>query len=59
MGIDKKYALLDTDFLYKSHLARNEKNQAVYASIRSRSGWNNSPVSQRYSCVSCKDLCPI
>lgn len=26
MGEDKKYALLDTDFLYKSHLARDKKN---------------------------------
>ena len=25
MEMDKKYALLDTDFLYKSHLARNSK----------------------------------
>lgn len=29
MGIDKKYALLDTDFLYKSHLARNAKNHTL------------------------------
>lgn len=29
MGIEKKYALLDTDFLYKSHLARNEKNHTL------------------------------
>ncbi len=29
MGMDKKYALLDTDFLYKSHLARNEKNHTL------------------------------
>ena len=25
MEMDKKYALLDTDFLYKSHMARNAK----------------------------------
>ncbi len=29
MGVDKKYALLDTDFLYKSHLARNTKNHTL------------------------------
>ena len=29
MGMDKKYALLDTDFLYKSHLARNAKNHTL------------------------------
>lgn len=29
MGIDKKYALLDTDFLYKSHLARNAHNHTL------------------------------
>ena len=29
MGTEKKYALLDTDFLYKSHLARNEKNHTL------------------------------
>lgn len=29
MGIDKKYALLDTDFLYKSHLARNIDNHTL------------------------------
>ena len=29
MGMDKKYALLDTDFLYKSHLARNVKNHTL------------------------------
>jgi hypothetical protein len=29
MGIDKKYALLDTDFLYKSHLARNKDNHTL------------------------------
>lgn len=29
MGIDKKYALLDTDFLYKSHLARNANNHTL------------------------------
>ncbi len=29
MEIDKKYALLDTDFLYKSHLARNAKNHTL------------------------------
>ena len=26
MGKDRKYALLDTDFLYKTHLARNDSN---------------------------------
>ena len=29
MGVDKKYALLDTDFLYKSHLARNAANHTL------------------------------
>ena len=29
MGKDKKYALLDTDFLYKSHLARNAANHTL------------------------------
>lgn len=29
MGMNKKYALLDTDFLYKSHLARNAKNHTL------------------------------
>lgn len=29
MGADKKYALLDTDFLYKSHLARNAENHTL------------------------------
>lgn len=29
MGMDKKYALLDTDFLYKSHLARNANNHTL------------------------------
>ena len=29
MEKDKKYALLDTDFLYKSHLARNAANHAL------------------------------
>ena len=29
MEMDKKYALLDTDFLYKSHLARNAKNHTL------------------------------
>lgn len=29
MGMDKKCALLDTDFLYKSHLARNAKNHTL------------------------------
>ena len=29
MEIDKKYALLDIDFLYKSHLARNAKNHTL------------------------------
>ena len=29
MEKDKKYALLDTDFLYKSHLARNEANHTL------------------------------
>lgn len=29
MGIHKKYALLDTDFLYKSHLARNKDNHTL------------------------------
>ena len=29
MGINKKYALLDTDFLYKSHLARNKDNHTL------------------------------
>ena len=29
MEIDKKYALLDTDFLYKSHLARNANNYTL------------------------------
>lgn len=29
MGADKKYALLDTDFLYKSHLARNAANHTL------------------------------
>ena len=29
MEIDKKYALLDTDFLYKSHLARNANNHTL------------------------------
>ena len=32
MEIDKKYALLDTDFLYKSHLARNAKNHTLFVS---------------------------
>lgn len=26
MEIDTKYALLDTDFLYKTHLAKNKDN---------------------------------
>lgn len=29
MGVDKKYALLDTDFLYKSHLARNAADHTL------------------------------
>lgn len=29
MEADKKYALLDTDFLYKSHLARKDKNHTL------------------------------
>ena len=29
MEIDKKYALLDTDFLYKAHLARNTANHTL------------------------------
>ena len=29
MGKNKKYALLDTDFLYKSHLARNEAGHTL------------------------------
>lgn len=29
MGVDKKYALLDTDFLYKSHVARNAANHTL------------------------------
>lgn len=29
MGINRKYALLDTDFLYKSHLARNADNHTL------------------------------
>ncbi len=29
MEMDKKYALLDADFLYKSHLARNSKNYTL------------------------------
>lgn len=29
MGMYKKYALLDTDFLYKSHLARNKDNHTL------------------------------
>lgn len=29
MGAEKKYALLDTDFLYKSHLARNAANHTL------------------------------
>ena len=29
MGIEKKYALLDTDFLDKPHVARNEKNHTL------------------------------
>ena len=29
MGVDKKYALLDTDFLYKSHIARNAANHTL------------------------------
>lgn len=29
METDKKYALLDTDFLYKSHLARNANNHTL------------------------------
>lgn len=29
MKMDKKYALLDTDFLYKSHLARNSENHTL------------------------------
>ncbi len=29
MEVEKKYALLDTDFLYKSHLARNEINHTL------------------------------
>lgn len=29
MEIDKKYALLDTDFLYKAHLARNKRNHTL------------------------------
>lgn len=29
MEIDKKYALLDTDFLYKAHLARNTENHTL------------------------------
>lgn len=29
MRIDKKYALLDTDFLYKTHLARNKDNHTL------------------------------
>ncbi len=29
MGTDKKYALLDTDFLYKAHLARNTENHTL------------------------------
>ena len=29
MGTDRKYALLDTDFLYKSHIARNANNHTL------------------------------
>lgn len=29
MKKDKKYALLDTDFIYKSHLARNAQNHTL------------------------------
>lgn len=29
MEKDKKYALLDTDFIFKSHLARNAKSHAL------------------------------
>lgn len=29
MGVDKKYALLDTDFLYKSQVARNAANHTL------------------------------
>ena len=29
MEIDKKYTLLDTDFLYKSYLARNANNHTL------------------------------
>lgn len=29
MGMDKKYALLDTDFLYKSHLARSKDDHTL------------------------------
>lgn len=29
MKINKKYALLDTDFLYKAHLARNDENYTL------------------------------
>ena len=29
MGKDKKYALLDTDFIYKSHLARNSDDHTL------------------------------
>lgn len=29
MEIDRKYALLDTDFLYKSHIARNANDHTL------------------------------
>lgn len=29
MDKDKKYALLDTDFLYKSHLAKTKENHTL------------------------------
>lgn len=29
MGADKKYALMDTDFLYKSHLAHLARNAGI------------------------------
>lgn len=33
MEIDKKYALLDTDFLYQAHLARNTANHTLAESV--------------------------